>query len=36
VSRSGWNQVKLDFMKLKCLTILSVYSLIEDTMVYIL
>jgi hypothetical protein len=29
-SRSGWNQVKVDFMNLKCLTTFSVYSLPED------
>jgi hypothetical protein len=29
-SRSGWNQIKVDFMNLKCLTTFSVYSLPED------
>jgi hypothetical protein len=34
--RWGWNYFKLDFMNFKCLTTFSVYSLNEDTMVYIL
>jgi hypothetical protein len=32
--RDGITSFKLDFMNLKCLTTFSIYSLIEDTMLY--